>query len=82
MAHVPDPPAPDPSTFVVEDDQNAAEKANEPSDRGIQIGNEKDAVEEPQSLLNGSEISIVAESASSSAQEDAPKKSYASIVSL
>ncbi|GLU00691.1 hypothetical protein SLE2022_180390 [Rubroshorea leprosula] len=78
LAHVRDPPAPDPSTFVVEEDQNAAEKAHEPSDREIQISNEKDAVEESQSHLNGSEISIVAESASSTAQEDASEISYAS----
>ncbi|GLU10949.1 hypothetical protein SLE2022_277240 [Rubroshorea leprosula] len=82
LAHVPDPPAPDPSTFVVEENQNAPEKAHEPSDHEKHIGNEKDAVEESQSHLNESEISIVAESASSSAQEDAPKKSYASIVKV
>ena len=80
--HVPDPSAPDLATALVEENQNVAEQVYEPSDQERQLVNEKEAVLESQSHLNGDDIPIVVESASSSAQEDTPKKSYASIVSL
>ncbi|GLU01817.1 hypothetical protein SLE2022_191010 [Rubroshorea leprosula] len=79
-AHVPRPPAPDVSTSNAEEHQNVAEKAYEPSDNEIQQGNEK-VNTESQSWSNGNEVPV-GESASSSAQEDAPKKSYASIVKV
>lgn len=80
--HVPDPPAPEPSTSIVEEVISVAEKAYEPSDRELQLGNEKEANGELQLHSNGSEAPVVVESVSSSAQEDAPKKSYASIVKV
>ena len=74
--------APDPATALVEENQNVNEQVYEPSDQERQLVNEKEAVLESQSHSNGNDIPIVIESASSSAQEDTPKKSYASIVSL
>ena len=73
--------APDPATALVEENQNVTEQVYEPSDQERQLVNEKEAVLESQSHSNGNDIPIVIESASSSAQEDTPKKSYASIVS-
>ncbi|GLU01813.1 hypothetical protein SLE2022_190970 [Rubroshorea leprosula] len=73
-AHVPKPPSLDPSTSNVDEHQNAAEKAYEPSDSEILLGNEKVAIEESQSPSNGNEVPL-GESTSSSAQEDAPRKS-------
>ncbi|OMO73309.1 hypothetical protein CCACVL1_17334 [Corchorus capsularis] len=76
-----DPPAPDPSTSIVEENQNVAEQVYEPSDQERQLANEKEAVSESQSHSNGNDIPIIFESASS-AQEDTQKKSYASIVKV
>ncbi|XWS44406.1 hypothetical protein CRYUN_Cryun15aG0042500 [Craigia yunnanensis] len=77
-----DPSVPDPATALVEENQNVTEQVYEPSDQEREMVNEKDAVLESQSHSNGSDIPIVVESASSSAQEDTPKKSYASIVKV
>ncbi|EOY03686.1 Nuclear transport factor 2 family protein with RNA binding domain isoform 1 [Theobroma cacao] len=77
-----DPSAPDPATALVEENQNVAEHVDEPSGQERQLVNEKEAVSESQSHSNGNDISIVVESTSSSAQEDTPKKSYASIVKV
>ncbi|XWS30158.1 hypothetical protein CRYUN_Cryun24cG0093800 [Craigia yunnanensis] len=79
---VPDPSSPDPATVLVEENQNVAEQVYEPSDQERQlVNNEEEAVLESQSHSNGDDIPIVVESASS-AQEDTPKKSYASIVKV
>ncbi|XWS40998.1 hypothetical protein CRYUN_Cryun17cG0043400 [Craigia yunnanensis] len=78
-----DPSAPDPATAVVEENQNVAEQVYEPSDQERKLVNEQEAVLEAQSHSNGDDIPVVVvESASSSAQEDTPKKSYASIVKV
>ncbi|GKV08857.1 hypothetical protein SLEP1_g20429 [Rubroshorea leprosula] len=57
-AHVPKPPSPDPSTSNVDKHQNAAEKAYEPSDCQILLGNEKVTIEESQSQSNGNEVPV------------------------
>ncbi|XVF58439.1 hypothetical protein PTKIN_Ptkin07bG0067000 [Pterospermum kingtungense] len=75
-----DPSAPDPATAHVEEDQNVSEHVYQPSDHETQLVNEKEAVLEFQSHSNGNDIPIVVES--TSAQEDTPKKSYASIVKV
>ncbi|XVE83679.1 hypothetical protein DITRI_Ditri16bG0105900 [Diplodiscus trichospermus] len=76
-----DPSAPDPATAFVEENQNVVEQVvSEPLDQERQLVNEKEAVLESQSHSNGVDIPIVVES--SSAQEDTPKKSYASIVKV
>ncbi|XP_022773758.1 putative G3BP-like protein isoform X2 [Durio zibethinus] len=79
---VPSTPEPDPGTALVEENQNVAEQVYEPSDQERQVVNEKEAVLDSQSHSNGDDIPIIVESASSSAQEDTPKKSYASIVKV
>lgn len=76
-----DPSAPDPTLLVVEQDK-VAEKTKEPVDSGKQPIYEKEVVLESHSCSNGNDVSIVIESGSSATQEDIPKKSYASIVSL
>ncbi|XVF14407.1 hypothetical protein REPUB_Repub09cG0056100 [Reevesia pubescens] len=81
-AQVLNPSAPDPAATLVEENQNVAEQVFEPSDQEKQLVNEKEAVLESHSHSNGDDIPIVVESASSSAQEDTPKKSYASIVKV
>ncbi|XP_065855211.1 nuclear transport factor 2-like isoform X2 [Euphorbia lathyris] len=76
-----DPSAPDPETLAVEQDK-IAEKANEPVDSAEQLIHEKEIVLESHSHSNGNNVSIVVESGPSITQEDAPKKSYASIVKV
>ncbi|KAL9427207.1 hypothetical protein AB3S75_029411 [Citrus x aurantiifolia] len=78
--HVPDPPAPDPVTSHVEEDQNISKRVYEPSEQERQLVTEREAVVESQSYAVETDASAMVESASSSALEDAPKKSYASIV--
>lgn len=80
LTRIPDPPAPDPATSHMEEDQNISETDYKPSDHERQLGNDKEAVVDSQSHAIENEASVTVESASSSA-EDAPKKSYASIVS-
>ena len=77
---VSDPPATDPETSPVEEDGNV-EKSYDPSEHERQLAVEKEAVVQPPSHSNGDDVSTAVESSSSSAQDDAPKKSYASIVS-
>lgn len=66
----------------MEENQNVAEKVYESSDQEKQFVDETETVVKPQSNSNGDDITVVVELASSSAQEDSAKKSYASIVSL
>ncbi|KAL6136632.1 hypothetical protein ACLB2K_061927 [Fragaria x ananassa] len=80
--YVPDPPAPDLETAPVEEDQNAVEKAFDTSDQDRQSANEKESGIERPSYSNGDNVSVVVESASTTAQEDGQKKSYASIVKV
>lgn len=82
LTQVLEPSAPDPATALVEENQNVAEKVYEPSDQEKQLVDEDKAVVKPQSNSNGDDITVVVESASSSAQEDSAKKSYASIVKV
>ncbi|KAG8482525.1 hypothetical protein CXB51_024081 [Gossypium anomalum] len=79
---VSEPSAPDPAAALVEENQNVAEKVYEPSDQEKQLVDEDEAVVKPQSNSNGDDITVVVEPASSSAQEDSAKKSYASIVKV
>lgn len=81
-AHVPEPPAPEPSVSVVEEVQDVAKIPYETSDREIQIDNEKETPEESLPHSNGNEVPLVPESAPAPApaQEGATKISYASIV--
>ncbi|KAJ4707295.1 ras GTPase-activating protein-binding protein 2-like [Melia azedarach] len=81
LTRIPDPPAPDPATSHMEEDQNISETDYKPSDHERQLGNDKEAVVDSQSHAIENEASVTVESASSSA-EDAPKKSYASIVKV
>ena len=78
--HDPDPPVPDPATSVVEDDEIVIEKVYDPLENEEQLVNEEEDFTETQSHPIENDDSTIAESSSSSAQEDAPKKSYASIV--
>ncbi|XP_015579926.1 nuclear transport factor 2 isoform X1 [Ricinus communis] len=80
-SHVPDPSAPDPAILAMDQD-NVAEKASDPVNSEKEIVYEKEVVVESQSHSNGTDVSIVVESPSSAAQEDIPKKSYASIVKV
>ncbi|KAK9272392.1 hypothetical protein L1049_002764 [Liquidambar formosana] len=79
---VPDPPAQDPATSLVEEDKNIVEKAQDTLDNEKQLAKEKGVVMELKIHSNENDVSTVADSASSSALEDAPKKSYASIVKV
>ncbi|RVW31430.1 hypothetical protein CK203_086783 [Vitis vinifera] len=80
--HDPDPPVPDPATSVVEDDEIVIEKVYDPLENEEQLVNEEEDFTETQSHPIENDDSTIAESSSSSAQEDAPKKSYASIVKV
>ncbi|XP_020538890.1 nuclear transport factor 2 isoform X2 [Jatropha curcas] len=79
---VPSNPDSDPAALVVEHDKQAVEEANDPVDSDIERVYEKEVVVETQSDSNWNNDSVVVESASSIAQEDIPKKSYASIVKV
>ncbi|CAL1357648.1 unnamed protein product [Linum trigynum] len=81
-SHVPEPSAPDPSTSVEVEVTKASENESEPSDHEKKLTVEKEIPVEPQYHANGNQTSVVDEIASSTAQEDAPKKSYASIVKV
>ncbi|BBH00231.1 Nuclear transport factor 2 family protein with RNA binding domain, RRM-RBD-RNP motifs [Prunus dulcis] len=80
--HVPDPPAPDLETTQVEENQIGIEKAYDTSDHERQSANEKESDAEPPSYSNGNDVPVAVEPTSTTAQEDAPKKSYASIVKV
>ncbi|XP_038695064.1 nuclear transport factor 2-like [Tripterygium wilfordii] len=79
-ASVPDPPAPDPATSILDEDRNIAEEAYDPSEHEIQVATEDEAGVDFQPDSNGNYAAAVVETPS--AQEDAPKKSYASIVKV
>lgn len=64
----------------MEEIKKLADKANESSDHEKQLVNDREIVVEDHSDEHN--VSVVVESVSSMIQEDAPKKSYASIVSL
>ncbi|CAN6702376.1 unnamed protein product [Malus baccata var. baccata] len=76
--HVLDPPAPDLETTQVEENLIVVEKTYDTSDHERQSTKESD-MESP-SYSNGNNVSVAAEPDSMTAQEDTPKKSYASIV--
>lgn len=77
--HVPDPPAPDLETTQVEENPIIVEKTYDTSDHEGQYATESDV--EPPSYSNGNDVTVTVELASTTAQEDSSKKSYASIVS-
>lgn len=79
--HVPDHLVVDPATpsFEEEEDLNNVAEVCDPSDNEEGSVIEEEAVVEPPSISSENEISTVVDSAPA-AQEDAPKKSYASIV--
>lgn len=74
-----DTAAPD-EAALNEDDQIHVERSFEKSEKEGQIGAEEEICTIPQS--NENHISVEAESSHTSAQDDGPKNSYASIVSL
>ncbi|TXG57928.1 hypothetical protein EZV62_015757 [Acer yangbiense] len=80
-ARVPDPPAADHTTSHVKEDQNISEEVYEPSEHEIRFLDEKEVLES-QSHEVEKDVSAMVELVPSSAQEDAPKKSYASIVKV
>ncbi|XP_039026185.1 nuclear transport factor 2-like isoform X2 [Hibiscus syriacus] len=77
-----DPSATDATAALVEENQNVAEQVSEQLDqeRQLELVNEKETLSVSQSHSENNDIPVV-ESASS-AQEDTPKKSYASIVKV
>ncbi|KAL5805740.1 hypothetical protein ACOSQ4_028473 [Xanthoceras sorbifolium] len=81
-ARVPDPPEADLAISHVEEYQNVTEEVYDPSDHERQFLDEKEAVLESKSHAVEKEVSAMVESVPSSAQEDALKKSYASIVKV
>ncbi|KAL5582154.1 hypothetical protein UlMin_014596 [Ulmus minor] len=81
--YVPDPPAPDLATTGHKDaDDNVVEKVYNASDLERQIDNEDESVVEPPSRCHGNDLPVEIELASTTAPEDAPKKSYAYIVKV
>lgn len=80
-SYVPDPSSLDPPTIDVKEDNIVVEKVTDTLEKEKQLVHENEVTVESQSHLNGNDVPIVVESASSAAQDDAPKKSYASIVS-
>ncbi|XP_059283645.1 nuclear transport factor 2-like isoform X4 [Lycium ferocissimum] len=79
--HVVDPPNLDQAGSYAEEVQHVEEKANEPLEDGRQVGDESEIVVEAESHFNEDQNPANTESANSVTQEDAPKMSYASIVS-
>ncbi|MCD9639710.1 GTPase activating protein (SH3 domain) binding protein [Datura stramonium] len=79
--HVVDPPSLDEAGSYAEEVQHVEEKANDSLEDGRQVDDEREIVVEAESHFNEDQNPVNAESANSVAQEDAPKKSYASIVS-
>ena len=75
--HVVDPPNLGQVGSHVEEDQHVA---NDSLEDGIHVGDERKIVVETESRLNEDQNPANSESANSVAQEDSPKKSYASIV--
>ena len=80
--HVSDPPLADSTmTTLMEEVQNVNEEAYDPFDNERRVVREKEATLDCEPQPNENHITAVTESTSSTAQEDAPKKSYASILS-
>ncbi|KAK4477569.1 hypothetical protein RD792_016802 [Penstemon davidsonii] len=69
------------TTSLVEEVKTIENKVNDQVTNERPASDDRDIVVEPESHLNENDISMVAESVTSASQEDAPKKSYASIVS-
>lgn len=65
----------------VDQSQNVAEKSYDPSEQERCLAIGKETVMPSHSNSNGNDLSTAVESSSSSGQDDAPRKSYASIVS-
>lgn len=80
-AQVVDPPKPDHVTSDVQEFETIEEKDNNQVIDERPASQDRDIVVEAGSHLNENHASVATESASSTSQEDAPKKSYASIVS-
>ncbi|KAF5457644.1 hypothetical protein F2P56_021732 [Juglans regia] len=80
--HISDPPAIVLETSTVEVDQNVAEKSYDPSEQERHLAIGKETVMPSHSNSNGNDLSTAVESSSSSGQDDAPRKSYASIVKV
>ncbi|KAL0461574.1 UNVERIFIED_CONTAM: Nuclear transport factor 2 [Sesamum latifolium] len=81
-AQVVDPPKPDHATSDVQEFETIEEKDNNQVIDERPASQDRDIVVEAGSHLNENHESVAAESASSASQEDAPKKSYASIQSV
>lgn len=79
--HVVDPPDLDQAGSPAEEVQHVEEKANDSSVDGRQVADEREIVVETGSYFNEDQHPTNTESVNSVAQEYAPKKSYASIVS-
>ncbi|XP_058186951.1 nuclear transport factor 2-like isoform X2 [Rhododendron vialii] len=81
--HVYDPPEVDSTTSLVEEVQvqHVEEKPCDPVDNETQLVNEEEVVVEHEPQSDENHVLAVTESASYTAQEDAPKKSYAYILS-
>ncbi|KAL3376460.1 hypothetical protein AABB24_003074 [Solanum stoloniferum] len=79
--HVVDPPNLDQAGTHAEEVQHVEEKANDSLEDRRQVADEREIVVETESHFNEDQNPTNTESANSVAQEDAPKKSYASIVS-
>ncbi|CAN4081638.1 unnamed protein product [Withania somnifera] len=75
------PPNLDQDGSYAEEVQHVEEKDNDSLEDGRQVGDEREMVVEAESHFNEDQNPANSESANSVAQEDAPKKSYASIVS-
>ncbi|CAN4090637.1 unnamed protein product [Withania somnifera] len=79
--HVVDPPNLDQDGLYAEEVQHVDEKAYDSLKDRRQVGDEREIVVEAESHFNEDQNPASSESANSVEQEDAPKKSYASIVS-
>ena len=80
--HVSNPPLVDSTTTTLMDEvQKVNEEAHDPIDNERVVVSEKEATLDWEPQPNENHITAVTESTSSTAQEDAPKKSYASILS-
>ncbi|KAL2499862.1 Nuclear transport factor 2 (NTF2) family protein with RNA binding (RRM-RBD-RNP motif) domain [Abeliophyllum distichum] len=81
-AQVLDPPSLNQATSHTEDVENVVEKADDQVNDEMQVSNDVDIPVVGESQLDENHITTVEESATSSSQEDARKKSYASILTL
>ncbi|KAK4360711.1 hypothetical protein RND71_019663 [Anisodus tanguticus] len=79
--HVVDPPNLNQAGSCAEEVLHVEEKANDSLEDERQVGDEREIVVEAESHFSEDQNPTNTESANSVAQEDAPKKSYASIVS-